>query len=186
MVNQPPGSRSPDDTAEVVGATSDAQRQPPVDYIERTNSLYGSMGYPPYAWYESESAPALTPLRKPLSECRLGLIGSGGIYEVGQTAFHFKDDTSFRIIDTTREAARLRATHFAYDLTDARIDPNVVFPIDGLQTLVEQGELGELSPAAYAFMGGIYSSRRVEELLAPALVERCLKDGLDVVLLVPV
>lgn len=162
------------------------RRRPPVDYIERTRRLYGSMGFAAYAWQRRSEPPPFEPLRKPLRESRLALLGSGGIYEHGQTAFHFKDDLSFRIVDTTRGTDSLRATHFAYDLTDARRDPNVVFPIDPLQRLVEQGELGELSPRAYAFMGGIYSSRKVEEVLAPALVEHVVNDEVDVALLVPV
>jgi hypothetical protein len=35
-------------------------------------------------------------------------------------------------------------------------------------------------------MGGIYSSRKVRELLAPALTERLVVDQVDLVLLVPV
>lgn len=159
---------------------------PPVDYIERTRLLYGSMGYPAYGWRRLSEPPAFVPLEKPLSESRLGLVGSGGIYEHGQTAFHFRDDISFRVIDTTAGTDALRATHFAYDLEDARRDPNVVFPIDPLQRLVEEGELGELSERAYAFMGGIYSSRKVEQTLAPELVSRLLSDEVDVALLVPV
>ncbi|MEM1250628.1 MAG: glycine/sarcosine/betaine reductase selenoprotein B family protein [Acidobacteriota bacterium] len=163
-----------------------AYRKPPVDYIERTRALYGSMGFAAYGWRRIAEPPAFATLKKPLSECRLGLLGSGGVYEHGQTAFHFRDDISFRVIDTTRGTAALRATHFAYDLEGARKDPNVVFPIDPLQRLVAAGELGELSSRAYAFMGGIYSSRKVEETLAPELVARVVKDEVDVALLVPV
>ncbi len=35
-------------------------------------------------------------------------------------------------------------------------------------------------------MGGIYSSRKVESLLAPALTRRLVEDEVDLVLLVPV
>src|SRR5262249_12783680 len=118
--------------------------------------------------------------------CRVGLIGSGGIYQAGQVAFHYKDDISVRIIDTRAPTSTLRATHFAYDLSDARSDPNVVFPIDTLDDLVEEGCIGELAERAYAFMGGIYSSRKVRDTLAPALAERVVRDAVDVVLLVPV
>jgi glycine/betaine/sarcosine/D-proline reductase family selenoprotein B len=101
-------------------------------------------------------------------------------------AFHYKDDTSFRVIPTDVCTADLRATHFAYDLTDARQDPNVVFPLDTLRRLVGEGVIGALAPWAYTFMGGIYSARRVREELAPQLTERLLADQVDIVLLVPV
>jgi D-proline reductase (dithiol) PrdB len=91
-----------------------------------------------------------------------------------------------RAIPTTVRTEDLRATHFAYDLTDARRDPNVVFPIDTLRGLVAEGRIGELTANAYTFMGGIYSSRRVTEELAPRLTERLLADRADAALLVPV
>lgn len=160
--------------------------RPPIDYIARTRERYDALGYPPYRWVTMPDAPPFAPVRKPVRESRLALIGSGGIYARGQIAFHFKDDTSFRVIDTTAPTSELRATHFAYDLTDARRDVNVVFPVDTLNALVRSGELGALSRNAYAFMGGIYSSRRVEEQLAPAIADRIESDEVDLALLVPV
>jgi len=159
---------------------------PPVDYIERTRSLYDSLGYPPYRWVRNEGPSPFAPVEIPLEDARLALIASGGVYEVGQRAFHYKDDTSFRSIDTDVPSERLRVTHFAYDLRDARADPNVVFPIDPLRRLVREGSLGSLARTAFTFMGGIYSSRRVEEELAPALLERIRALEVDLALLVPV
>ena len=161
-------------------------RRPPIDYIERTREQYDALGYPTYRWVESDAPPPWTPVRKPLAKSRLGLLTSGGIYRSGQVAFHFKDDLSYREIDTRAPTHELRATHFAYDLTDARSDPNVVFPVDTLHTLVEAGELGALSERAYSIMGGIYSSRKVAKILAPALADRVVEDEVDLVLLVPV
>jgi D-proline reductase (dithiol) PrdB len=161
-------------------------RRPPVDYIERTRRQYSALGYPPYRWVESATPPPWTAVDKPLSESRLALLASGGIYVAGQVAFHWKDDISYRDVDTSTETSELRATHFAYDLTDARSDPNVVFPLDTLRGLVAEGVLGGLGRNAYTFMGGIYSSRRVEERLAPALTQRLLADEVDLALLVPV
>lgn len=161
------------------------QREP-VDYIQRTREQYDALGYPAYQWVYSESTPSLTPLAKPLSECKVGLIASGGIYRRGQIAFHFKDDFSYREIPSNTPIEELRATHFAYDLTDARTDPNVVFPLHTLIACAEAGLIGSVSDTAYTFMGGIYSTRKVRDVLAPALAERIQTDEVDVVLLVPV
>jgi len=159
----------------------------PIEYITRIRENYARLGYKPYAWVDKRSEPPpWAPLTKPLAECRLGLVASGGIYVSGQVAFHWRDDTTFREVPTDVPTAELRATHFAYDLTDARRDPNVVFPIDALRHLVSEGVVGSLSPMAYTFMGGVYSARRVAEELAPRLTERLLADGVDAVLLVPV
>jgi D-proline reductase (dithiol) PrdB len=158
----------------------------PVDYIQRTREQYEALGYPPYAWVENTDAPPFTPLAKPLSNARIGLIASGGIYRRGQVAFHFKDDISLRVITTDTATAELRINHFAYDVSDARADPNVVFPLDTLRDLDQAGRIGELSTNTYTFMGGIYSARKVRQLLAPAIADRLIRDEVDAAILVPV
>ncbi|MDE0170457.1 MAG: glycine/sarcosine/betaine reductase selenoprotein B family protein [bacterium] len=158
----------------------------PVDYIALTREAYSRLGYRPYRWASNEDLPSWAPLRKPLSEARLGMIASGGIYRNGQVAFTHKDDVTHREIPTDVDTRDLRVTHFAYDQTDARQDPNVIFPIDTLRTLVAEGTVGELAALALTFMGGIYSQRRLGSELIPVLVERTLELEVDAVLLVPV
>ena len=157
-----------------------------VNYLERIRNKYAELGYKPYQWARHDDVPPWQPLRKPLTECRVGLVASGGIYVAGQVAFHFKDDLSYRAIPTDVNTADLRTAHFAYDQTDARHDPNVVFPIDTLRRLVREGVIGSLTEHAFSFMGGIYSSRKVREELAPVLTERLQAEGADLALLVPV
>lgn len=166
-------------------------QQPPVeldvvDHIQQTRDSYAQLGYDSYRWaHEPEPAAFVRP-RKPLAESKVALIASGGIYHVGQTAFHHKDDTSYRRIPTDADTADLRTSHFAYDMTDARIDPNVVFPIDALRGMVADGTIGSLTGHALTFMGGIYSQRRLREELIPALVDEIEAMSPDIVLLVPV
>lgn len=157
----------------------------PIDYIERTRAQYEALGYPPYRWVVNDDVPPFTPLARPLAECRVGLIASGGIYRVGQHAFHFKDDISFRAIDVNTPADDLRISHFAYDTRDARHDANVVFPYQTLKDLARLGRIGALAKQAYTFMGGIYSARKVREVLAPALADRLIRDEVDVAIMVP-
>ena len=159
--------------------------RPPVDYIERTRAQYDALGYPPYLWVRNEGAPPFQPVSKPLAESRIGLIASGGIYREGQIAFHYRDDFSFRAIPADTGPGALRVTHFAYDVTDARADPNVVFPLETLREEVRDGGIGAVGPDAYTFMGGIYSARKVREVLAPALAERMEEDAADAAVLVP-
>ena len=161
-------------------------RQAPIDYIERTRAQYDALGFPPYAWIDQkDKPPPFESLSKPLSEMRVAVIASGGIYQCGQLAFHHRDDTSFRIIDTTRPSETLRTSHFAYDMTAARQNINAVFPVDTLQTLVANSEIGQLARRAYTFMGGIYSARKVRDRLAPALGDALHDDEVDFAILVP-
>lgn len=172
--------------------TSDVGRPVPsgsgevVDYIAQTKAAYDKLGYESYRWAENLDAAPFASLAKPLSESRVALIASGGVYQVGQTAFHHRDDSSHRRIPTDVDTAELRTSHFAYDLTAARTDPNSVFPIDPLRALVDEGHIGELTSHALTFMGGIYSQRRVHEELIPALAADIAEMAADVVLLVPV
>ncbi len=158
----------------------------PIDYIALTKATYNRLGYQSYRWASNEDSPAWTTLGKPLSESRLGLIASGGIYRHGQVAFTHKDDVTHREIPVDTDSGDLRVTHFAFDPTNARRDPNVIFPLDTLRALTMEGVIGELAPVALTFMGGIYSQRRLSAELIPVLVERTLDLDVDVVLLVPV
>lgn len=165
---------SPSEPEVVAGTCS----LPPADYIDETRKLYSGLGYDAYRWAERPETPPWAPITVPVDEARITLIGSGGVYRVGQQAFHTKDDTSIRSIPTDTATSELRTAHFAYDQTDARQDPNCVFPLDTLR--------GRLTPNAAAFMGGIYSTRKLEEETVPALLTHCEAEEPDLVLLVPV
>ena len=158
----------------------------PADYINETKRLYDSLGYDSYRWAINEEQPAFVPLTKPLSEIKITLVGSGGLYRQGQVAFHTKDDTSLRGIPTNTANDELRTAHFAYDQADARTDVNCVFPLERLRELAEAGVIGGLTTESYALMGGIYSTRRLVEETIPLLMERCQTQEPDLVLLVPV
>ena len=156
----------------------------PIDYIPRTRELYDPL--PAYRWTDNREAPVpWTPLRKPLSECRVALAGSGGVYAEGQEPFHFKDDASMRIIPSNVEVSRLRVAHFGYPTRDAELDPNCVVPIERMRELAADGTIGELSPRAFTFMGGIYSQRRVSEELIPQLIDQVKEDDVDLFYIVP-
>ncbi len=169
-------------TSEVV---NEASSLPPADYIAETKSLYDSLGYPSYRWAERTDPAAIEPFPN-LADASVLLIGSGGVYRRGQVAFTTKDDTSIRRIPSDTPTGELRTAHFAYDQTDARQDPNCIFPLDRLAELVDAGVIGSVCDDAYGFMGGIYSSRRMEEETIPRLIEACAAHEPDVVLLVPV
>ena len=66
-------------------------------------------------------------------------MAAGGRDALGQIAFHFKDDRSYREIDIHTPEGDLRATHFAYDLAPVRQDPNTVFPVAPLTAQVAAG-----------------------------------------------
>jgi D-proline reductase (dithiol) PrdB len=157
-----------------------------VPYIERTRRLYARQA--PYRWVRHDpdsEPPPWTPLRGPLSELRIALIASGGVYRADQEPFHFRDDTSHREIPFDSEPSALRVAHFGYDTRDASRDPGCVLPLRALRELADQGVIGGLVDPALSFMGGIYSARRVRQELAPRLRDFVLRERADLAYLVP-
>jgi D-proline reductase (dithiol) PrdB len=158
----------------------------PVDYIQVTRDSYAQLGYDSYRWADNPEPPAFVAPKKPLAESKVVLIASGGVYRLGDIGFTHKDDLTHREIRIDTPTDELRVTHFAYDQTSGRADPNAVFPIDALRAMQTAGEIGSLADVALTFMGGIYSQRRLHEALVPALVDRVRELEADLALLVPV
>ena len=154
----------------------------PVAYIPRTRELYPD--HPPYRWVVSQDTP-WTPLKAPLSRCRVALITSGGVHLKDQQPFHSRDDTSYREIPRDVDFEDLRISHFGYLTQDAVADPNCVFPLERLRELEAEKIIGEVADPAYSMMGGIYSTRRVREELTPPIVELLVQREVDVLFLVP-
>jgi D-proline reductase (dithiol) PrdB len=156
----------------------------PIDYIPRTRELYDPL--PAYRWTDNRELPVpWTPLNKPLSECRVALGASGGMHVAGDAPFHFKDDASLRVVPAATRNEDLRVAHFGYPTHDAEIDPNCVFPLERVRELEADRTIGELSPRAFTWMGGIYSQRRVIDELVPEVVAKVKEDNVDLFYIVP-
>ncbi len=131
-----------------------------------------------------------TPMAKPLSESKLGLVTTAGLHVRGDKPFkssHDGGDTSFRTIPRSASAADIIQTHtsLGFDHTGIYRDINVTLPIDRLPELVEQGKIGSLSDNYYSFMGALRDVTGIIEDSGPE-VARLLKDeGVEVVLLTP-
>ncbi|MGH7916174.1 MAG: glycine/sarcosine/betaine reductase selenoprotein B family protein [Candidatus Binataceae bacterium] len=154
----------------------------PVEYIPRTRELYRA--YTPYRWVVNTDTPPWTPLKKPLSESKVALISSGGVVYRDQPRFH-REDTSYRLIPKNASQADLDVWHFGYPTKDAKADHNCVFPLARMRELEAEGVIGELCDPAFSFMGGIYSSRRVRDELAPKIADELRRTHVDAFYLVP-
>ena len=158
----------------------------PKEYIRHTRESYEKLGFEAYQWFQADSEPAFAPLKKPLSESRLGMISTAGTYVPGQVAYHYKDDTSIRSIHRDTPTEDLRFSHIMQNyLEEARQDPCTVLPNEALTALAADGTIGELAQNYFSCMGGIYSKNRVLTELIPALEAAVKKEQLDLLLLVP-
>ncbi len=156
-----------------------------VEYMQAIAARYVRLGYTPYRWFEAQTPPPWQALVKPLSQVRLGMLSTSGAYALGQRAYHYKDDCSMREIDGSTPVADVRFSHITENyLVDPRRDPNCIFPLGALRTLVAESVLGGLADKFFSCMGGVYSQRRVREETAPALLEAFRAQRVDAALLV--
>jgi D-proline reductase (dithiol) PrdB len=159
---------------------------PPTQYIAQTTHTYVKLGFKPYQWFAASSEPAFAPLTKPLSESKLTMISTAGTYVQGQVAYHYKDDTSVRVIPNNTPTDKIRFSHIMENyLIEARQDPLTVFPLNALQTLKDEGVVGALTDNYLSCMGGIYSKNRVLAELIPNIEAALEREQPDVLLLVP-
>lgn len=140
-------------------------------------------------WESGEPTP-WTNVSKPLSECRLAIVTTSGVHHPEQPPFDMQDsegDPSFREINGATIAGSYQITHDYYDHSDAEKDINIIFPIERLQELQQEGLLGQLNRRHYSFMGHI-DGHHIATLVgssARQIIERLRQDAVDVVLLTP-
>ncbi len=155
----------------------------PVPYIEQIRRLYPND--PPYQWTVNLTSP-WAPMLKPVRDCRIALISSGGMYHLTQEPFNpVKNDLTFREIPKTADLADLRISHYSKNARDVK-DLNTIFPLDRFRQLEAQGHIGELAPYAFTCMGRIFTRTRLQKEMAPHLIGRLREMSVDAAFLVPV
>ena len=155
----------------------------PVAYIEQIRRLYSNE--PPYQWTVNLTTP-WAPMVKPVRECRIVLISSGGIYPKSQEPFNpVKNDLTFREIPKTADLADLHISHYSKNARDVK-DLNTIFPLERFRELEAQERIGVLASVAFTFMGRIFTRTRLQKEMAPHLIGRLRELQIDAAFLVPV
>lgn len=143
-----------------------------------------------YMWRRVEPVP-WSPLRKPLSDCRIAIVSTAGFVHADQAPFDASrrgGDTSFRVISADVEVSTLVESHRSrsFDHEGIRSDPNLAFPLDRLRELAGSGRIGSVNHRHLSFMGSITAPGRLIKQTAPEAAQLLEEDGVDVALLVPV
>jgi D-proline reductase (dithiol) PrdB len=123
--------------------------------------------------------------KKPLEECRVALVTTGGVHLPAQPRFDIDDplgDCSCREIPAG--ATDLTWTH-AYHRPEEGTDLDSVFPLWTLRGLVGEGMVGELNRRHFSFMGAIHDPGPLIEETAPEAAAKLADDGVDAALLTP-
>ncbi len=133
-------------------------------------------------------------VRKPLRECRFGLVTSGGLHHRHDRPFDGDrerrepawGDPSFRVLPTDMDPADVGVSHLHIDPTDVLADMDILLPIRRFNEFVAERRVGGLAPSAYSFMGyqGFPADLRGwKETCGPAVRDALLSEQVDCVLL---
>ena len=152
-----------------------------VSYIDRSREYYAANGYAqPYAWATHHDVP-FTPLRKPLSEYRVGLVTTAGREELeGASQGRTRE---FYAMSINPAPTRLYTAHLAWDKKATHTDDLDSFlPLNRLAEHAAEGRIGSVSPRFYGVPTD-YSQGKTIRRDAPQLLKWCQEDGVDAVLL---
>jgi D-proline reductase (dithiol) PrdB len=122
----------------------------------------------------------------PLSERRVAIVTSAGLHRAADKPFSMVD-LSYRVIPGNIRADDLTMTHSSvhFDRIGFREDVNLVFPIDRLRELEEEGVIGSVADYHYSLMGAGWLPHQIEPTMRE-LARLLRKDEVDAVCLVPV
>lgn len=164
-----------------------AAQRPPIDYVEALGRYYGAMGHPPYRWSVNDTAP-LHRLSRPLAECTITLLTSGGVSQCSAPGFDpmARNDHRLDAIPADVSASDFQIHDAYYDHRDADTDLNCQFPIDRLRELAAEGLIGRVASRFWSgFMGRTYDRSRVLGESAPAFAAELQRDEVDLLIAVP-
>ena len=146
-------------------------------------------------WIKMEEPRSIpwTPLVKPLSECKVTLLSSGGIAmkddqpfdQEGERQNPWWGDPSYRIIPNTASAKNIEIYHLHINPAFARRDINCLLPIQRLNELEEVGEIGSIAESHFSIMGYLLKPEEMLETSVPAIIQQLKDEQVDVVILVP-
>ena len=142
--------------------------------------------YPDFEYMVFNDTP-VTPLSKPLSECKLALVTTGGLHLKKDTPFDTKfkgGDCSYRILPNNVKHEDIIVTHESYDHKFINEDLNCVLPVDRMREYVQEGKIKSLSEEHYSFMGHISAPAPLLDNSRTA-GKRLKELGVDIAFLTP-
>ncbi len=128
----------------------------------------------------------LAPLQQPLSEARLSFVSTAGVQLKGTLPFdvvHPIGDYTFRRVPSDSAPDDLEIHQLKYPTDGAHRDLNVIFPIERLQELCDEGVVGGLTSSLFSFIGYNMDPGLLERTLAEDLAQAVAKEQPDLVLL---
>jgi hypothetical protein len=163
----------------------------PIPYLPRLREYYQALGYgAPYEWAHYADVP-FSPLRKPLSACRVALVTTAAPYQSDKgdqgPGAPYNARAKFYAVYSgdTRENHDLRISHVAIDRQHTTAEDSATwFPLEALRSAAAAGRIGEVAPRFHGAPTN-RSHRTTLEVDGPEIVARCRADAVDAAILVP-
>lgn len=132
-----------------------------------------------------------TPLRKDISQCRVALVTTAGLYLQEQKPYNERligGDCSYREIPNSIDIQLLAHGHRskAFDASGTKSDVNLVLPLDRFRELENEAKIGSLNRRHFSFMGSITKPKPLINETAPEVAHKLNVDDVDVAFLTPV
>ncbi|MCP3898519.1 MAG: hypothetical protein GY707_02165 [Desulfobacteraceae bacterium] len=152
--------------------------------------------------FANETGP-FTPMKKSISKSNVLLLTTSGHFAKGDDPKPLgvdnmtQQEAQKRIMEFIKEEPALSAIprdiapkdlmvrHGGYDISGAKSDPNVVFPLDLLKNLEQKKQIGKLAENAFSFVGAC-SQKRLMKKTGPKWVTQIKGMDIDAALLIPV
>ena len=122
---------------------------------------------------------------KPLIEAKVAIVTSASLHHEDDDDFA-PSDTGYRVLEKDRRDIVVGHWSPNFDASGVSADLNVVFPIDRLQELENQGGIGSVSDVHIAVAGNQFDLSGIRLDGGPAAASLLNKHEVDVVLLTPV
>jgi len=125
-----------------------------------------------------------TPFDKDLATATVALVSATGVYPADEEPFPTVDpgDISYRTIPGPADVGSLRIAHHHYDHSEADTDPNIVFPLETLRSLAEEGVIAAVNDKHYSY-GFTTRLRELYEQTFPEIADKIERSKTKLVLL---
>ncbi len=151
-----------------------------IQYIRRTRDYYRAQGFEKdYIWAHFDEIP-FSSLAKPLADCTITLVTTAVVEPERPTSI--REACSYPFSEVPEN---FHTDDSAWDKTTTNTDDRQsYFPLEVLREFAISKRIGRLAPR-FHFVPTEYSQRNTLEKDAPAILEACTTDQVDIALLVP-
>jgi D-proline reductase (dithiol) PrdB len=152
------------------------------NYVDFASALIAPAPYTPTPNFPP---PALTPLRRPIAQSKIGLVTLAGVQRRDEQRLGETNDLSYRIIRRGTPFSDLFVAHTTAVRVFALEDLNVVYPHDRLIELEAEGTIGSFAERTVSMVGSITRYGALVDETVPKIHAELEQQGVDLAILIP-